>query len=200
MKKNFLLVTLLASFLIMAGCAEQPSPDMESETSSQVDEKIDDTKVAEEETATTDTASSTDEELYKAELIEENGEAYYRMVVPVDGKNIVVKLPIIYFGFDKFTLTPEMESKLKEFSDFVKDNSLEGKTFHIGGHCDEWGADEYNIALGLKRAKTVENAFGSFGIDTKVTLTSFGESKPMCFEHNKACWQKNRRAEIKILP
>lgn len=199
MKKNALLALLTASVLFMAGCSDSPNPDMDAENrsdakSSQVDQKVDGAQVSEEK-------MPGGEMPYKATLvIEDNGEVYNKMVVPVDGKNLNVKLPVVFFDFDKFNLNADMEDKIKNFSEYVKDNNLDGKTFHIGGHCDEWGADEYNIALGLKRAKTVEKSLKNYGIDSKVTLTSYGESKPICFDHNKNCWRLNRRAEIKILP
>jgi len=104
----------------------------------------------------------------------------------------------IYFAFDKFNLTEEQRkvasenaSKLKGFAGSVK----------VEGNCDEWGTDEYNYALGLKRAKVVKDALISDGISSNsITVVSFGESNPVCSDKTQECWSKNRRAEYKPLP
>jgi peptidoglycan-associated lipoprotein len=63
------------------------------------------------------------------------------------------------------------------------------------------GTDEYNYALALKRAKSVKESLATYGVDSsRIMIVSFGESNPACKESNKACWDKNRRAEFKLLP
>ncbi|WP_419765314.1 MAG: OmpA family protein [Arcobacter sp.] len=114
----------------------------------------------------------------------------------VDGKKEFIES--IYFAFDKFNLTEtqrkvasENASKLKGLAGSVK----------VEGNCDEWGTDEYNYALGLKRAKVVKDALISDGISSNsITVVSFGESNPVCSDKTKECWSKNRRAEYKPLP
>ena len=79
-------------------------------------------------------------------------------------------------------------------------NGLEGSV-KVEGNCDEWGTDEYNYALGLKRAKVVKDALIADGIsESKISVVSFGESNPVCADKTKECWSKNRRAEYKPLP
>ncbi|MFA6756952.1 MAG: OmpA family protein, partial [Sulfurospirillaceae bacterium] len=71
----------------------------------------------------------------------------------------------------------------------------------VEGNCDEWGTDEYNYALGLKRAKSVKDALIAEGVPSdRIMVVSYGESNPVCSESNKDCWAKNRRAEFKLLP
>lgn len=104
----------------------------------------------------------------------------------------------IYFGFDKYNLTDEQRAIAK--NNAAKLDGYQGK-IKIEGNCDEWGTDEYNYALGLKRAKVVKDALVADGIAaSSISLVSFGESNPVCTSKNKECWQKNRRAEYKPLP
>ena len=72
-------------------------------------------------------------------------------------------------------------------------------TIKLEGNCDEWGTDEYNYALGLKRAKSVKDTLVAHGVsESNLKLISYGESNPTCTEKNEACWSKNRRVEFKI--
>ena len=67
----------------------------------------------------------------------------------------------------------------------------------IEGHCDERGSDEYNLALGDKRAQAVEEFFQTMGIpQAQLTVISYGKEKPVCSEQSEDCWQKNRRAHV----
>ncbi len=67
----------------------------------------------------------------------------------------------------------------------------------IEGNCDEWGSDEYNFALGLKRAKSAKDALVEEGLDaSKITTVSLGESNPKCTAKTEECWQQNRRVEF----
>jgi peptidoglycan-associated lipoprotein len=65
----------------------------------------------------------------------------------------------------------------------------------IGGYCDERGSDEYNLALGQKRADSAKNTLVTAGVAaTRIRVISYGKEKPYCTESNEACWQQNRRA------
>jgi peptidoglycan-associated lipoprotein len=67
----------------------------------------------------------------------------------------------------------------------------------IEGHCDERGSDEYNVALGDKRARAVSEFFETMGISSaQLTVISYGKDKPVCTDQTEGCWQKNRRAHI----
>ena len=71
----------------------------------------------------------------------------------------------------------------------------------LEGNCDEWGSDEYNYALGLKRAKATKDALVADGVDAKkIVMVSFGESNPVCTQRNTACWKMNRRVDYRLLP
>jgi peptidoglycan-associated lipoprotein len=76
---------------------------------------------------------------------------------------------------------------------------LKGKTFKLEGNCDEFGSDEYNLALGLKRANNVKSMLVENGISADtVSLVSLGEGNPSCVEKTEECYAKNRRVDFKL--
>ncbi len=106
----------------------------------------------------------------------------------------------IYFDFDKFNIRTDMQSNLSTDVSVAK-NQASKYAIKLEGNCDEWGSDEYNFALGLKRANSVKNALVADGIDTnRITMVSFGESNPTCTDKTKECWSQNRRVDFKLLP
>ncbi len=107
----------------------------------------------------------------------------------------------IYFDFDKYDIRPDMEGQVKANARLLNSMKAQDFSIKVEGNSDEWGTDEYNYALALKRAKSVKESLVSFGVDSsRIMIVSFGESNPACKESNKACWDENRRAEFKLLP
>jgi peptidoglycan-associated lipoprotein len=114
--------------------------------------------------------------------------------------NLEKKLSSINFDFDKFNIRADMTSKLSDDATVVKTEASD-LTVKLEGNCDEWGSDEYNFALGLKRATTVKSALISEGVEeSRITMVSYGESNPVCTDKTKECWSKNRRVDFKLLP
>jgi peptidoglycan-associated lipoprotein len=110
----------------------------------------------------------------------------------VNGEKVFVSN--VYFGFDRYDLT--QKQKAIAISNSAKIQVMNNTGVKISGNTDEWGSDEYNYALGLKRAKTVKDIMVNEGIDSSsISLISLGESNPVCTEKNSTCWQKNRRVE-----
>ncbi len=115
----------------------------------------------------------------------------------------VVTLQSVHFAFDKFNLTDDMRqiatSNAAKIDTTIQSyNNLKIK---LEGNCDEWGTDEYNYALGLKRAKTAKDALIADGVnESKIMMVSFGESNPICTDRNVACWKLNRRVDYRLLP
>jgi len=104
----------------------------------------------------------------------------------------------VYFAFDKFIISDKELDKVTNNARIIQ--SKGAVKVRVEGNCDEWGTDEYNYALGLKRAKSGKEALVANGISrSKISIVSYGESKPVCTEHNDACWQKNRRDDFKII-
>ncbi|WP_200762430.1 OmpA family protein [Nitrosophilus alvini] len=107
----------------------------------------------------------------------------------------------IYFDFDKYNIRPDQQPRVEYDANLFNRDDAKEFNIKVEGNCDEWGTDEYNYALGLKRAKSVRDALVSLGVDAnRMTLVSYGESNPVCTEHTRECWRKNRRVEFELLP
>ena len=103
---------------------------------------------------------------------------------------------MLYFASDVYTLDEDQVQKLMDDMPKIRRLVSEGKII-VEGNCDEFGTDEYNHALGLKRAKTVKKLLVNSGIDAnKIDIVSYGESNPICTIDKPACHAKNRRVEI----
>ena len=71
----------------------------------------------------------------------------------------------------------------------------------IEGHADERGSEEYNMALGDRRARAAEDFLTSMGINqVQLTIVSYGKDRPVCTDKSEDCWQKNRRAHVTAAP
>jgi len=107
-------------------------------------------------------------------------------------------LVTVYLDYDKFELTPEALDIMSVNADQLWNHPF--KVILIEGHCDERGTEEYNLALGEKRAREVREYFIKYGIDPeRLSIISYGESMPEDFEHSEKSWTKNRRAEFAVL-
>ena len=103
----------------------------------------------------------------------------------------------IYFDFDKSVIRPGDAKTLDASAAWVKQNA--NQLLLIEGHCDERGTNEYNLALGDRRAKAAMNYLVAQGISAdRMTIVSYGEERPVCTEHTEACWAKNRRDQFMV--
>ncbi len=104
-----------------------------------------------------------------------------------------------YFDYDKASLRPDalkaLQADSTELRDILKD--FPDYKLTIEGHCDERGSSEYNMALGDKRAEAAKDYLVQVGIPSaQLNVVSYGKDRPVCDEHDEACWQRNRRIHI----
>lgn len=190
MKTKTLLSTLLFSLILTAGCAG---------TASDVVDETQDTQTVQGDTAgakSTENGDVTSKEDDGKELSgDQQGEGSEAMT---SAENEVKS---IYFDYDKFFIRADMQETMETNAVILNNDTNKAYRVKIEGNCDEWGSDEYNYALGLKRANSAKKALVAQGFDGgRVTLVSLGEANPICTEKTQACWQKNRRADFKVLP
>jgi peptidoglycan-associated lipoprotein len=104
----------------------------------------------------------------------------------------------IYFDYDKADLKPEAQAILERKAAFLQAN--QAYSAKIEGNCDERGTNEYNLALGEKRADAAKNYLSSLGISpNRMTTISYGEEKPVATGHDESAWSQNRRDEFKLI-
>lgn len=102
---------------------------------------------------------------------------------------------IVYFDFDKSTVSSEFSSVLDAHAKFLNNNS--NVKVIVEGHADERGTPEYNIALGERRAKAVQTYLENMGVSaSQLSIVSYGEEKPMVKSRTEAAFAKNRRAVL----
>jgi peptidoglycan-associated lipoprotein len=108
------------------------------------------------------------------------------------------ELQKIYFNFDSATLSDEARANLsKNAALLAKQPSVK---LQIEGNCDERGSDEYNLALGERRAKAARDYLVNLGVaPERLSVISYGEEKPVDQGHDEAAWAKNRRDEFVII-
>ncbi len=103
----------------------------------------------------------------------------------------------VYFAYDSAVVGQAYDSLLKQVADYL--NANPNYTLTISGHCDERGSEEYNRALGERRALSVKQAIIAFGApDARVNTVSFGEDKPANPGKSLEAYAKNRRAEFEV--
>ena len=189
MKKS-LLIGIFAAALIFSGCAKKSveieAPQGKAGTGVEQVEKP---------TTTVSEGEGITEVRPEASTISEEEMKIQKM------KAIEAKAKKIYFDFDKYNIRPDQVENVDYDAELFNEEDAKEFRIRVEGNCDEWGTDEYNYALGLKRAKSVRDALAARGVQKdRMTLISYGESNPVCTEHNIPCWRKNRRVEFTLLP
>jgi peptidoglycan-associated lipoprotein len=110
----------------------------------------------------------------------------------------VAGLQRIQFAFDQHTLSDQARETLAGNAAWLKANP--GARVVIEGHCDERGSDEYNLALGERRALAAQNYLVSLGIAaSRLSTISYGEERPLTPGQSEEAWEQNRRAEFKVV-
>lgn len=104
----------------------------------------------------------------------------------------------VLFDFDRYDIRSDARPILDSVAAWM--NSHRGISITIEGHCDERGTNEYNLALGERRAKAAREYLSLLGVSPgRMNIMTYGEEKPICTESNEDCWQKNRRAHFVLV-
>lgn len=112
-----------------------------------------------------------------------------------DGSGSNSGLRSVYFDFDNSLIRNDQVSVLQSNANFVKANS---GSVSVEGHCDERGTNEYNLALGQRRADATRDYLVNLGSSAgSLKTVSYGEEKPVCSESDESCWWKNRRVDFR---
>ncbi|EDM24416.1 OmpA family protein [Caminibacter mediatlanticus] len=196
MKKTGLGIGL-AALLFFAGCSKQPNLEnaQMQENNATVQEQMTNQQqvVTQPETVNTENANVQEENLTATTVTVskmQNNQEFAKKLASI----------VVYFDFDKYNIRPDQWPKVEKLAKLIKKNPS-NYTVRIEGNCDEWGTEEYNYALGLKRANSVKNALIKLGVDPKkLTIISYGELNPVCTAHAKWCWRLNRRDNFTYLP
>jgi peptidoglycan-associated lipoprotein len=103
-----------------------------------------------------------------------------------------------FFAFDESTLTADAQAALTSSASWLKKNPQ--YNLLIEGHCDERGTEQYNLALGDRRANTAKDYLSTLGIDAgRIRTVSYGEERPFDPGHDEAAWAKNRRDHLVLI-
>jgi len=114
-------------------------------------------------------------------------------------QDLLDRIQDAYFDYNKHTIRPDAEAALKQDGQTLADIIRQYPDFNltVEGYCDERGSEEYNLALGDARAKQTKEYLAGLGLPANQLRTiSYGKEKPVCADHDEACWQRNRRAHI----
>lgn len=174
------VVLALICTLLAAGCAKKPAPDA----------------AMTQEPAPTET-------VMPAETLSGVGDTGMSESAVSDsamqqGMAAVAELQRIHFDFDQYTLSAEARDQLVANAAFLQANP--GVRVKIEGHCDERGSDEYNLALGERRAQAAKDYLVTLGVAAdRLETISYGEELPLDPSNTESAWAKNRRAEFKAI-
>ncbi len=185
--KKLLALSTITALLLFSGCSQKdPSIDVTDEG-----QKFNNVTTTDVNDPSTTTSGMDDG------VIDQSGTAD-KNELSLSG--LEAQLNSVTFDFDKFEIKADMQDKLKTNATLAN-TAASAYSVKLEGNCDEWGSDEYNYALGLKRAKAAKDAMVAEGVDAaRITMVSFGESNPTCTEQTQACWAENRRVDFKLLP
>jgi len=193
------LAFVVTSLLLMSACAKK-----QMQVTEGVQPTTQETKAVEQQatTATTEQAKKVEvgetEEYKKAEAERQAKlKAIERAQKEAEEKK-AFENEKIYFDFDKSDLKPESQAILKKKADWLREHPE--YSLRIEGNCDERGTNEYNLALGERRANSAKKFLVALGIaEERIATISYGEERPVDPGHNEEAWAKNRRDEFKLM-
>jgi peptidoglycan-associated lipoprotein len=216
MRKFLVSIIFIGTFITFTGCGDEPEAPIP--TISQVDPEIENNVTLEENNNSEDSAntnnlsgnissenlkigesniSSIGEKIDQYGKSSDNGE--HPVLIGEDVDYINTQFDSIYFDFDRYSIKESMLLTVNKNLSLMNSPQVLGYKVVIQGNCDEWGTDEYNYALGLRRAQVIRETLIAEGInEDRVRIVSYGESNPICLEQADDCWAKNRRVDFRL--
>jgi peptidoglycan-associated lipoprotein len=136
-----------------------------------------------------------------ANQLGENGTPGSGGPTPQDWENGTIgkggPLTDIHFGYNDYTISEQDGPVLKSNADWLQAHPQ--TRVEVEGFCDERGSEEYNLALGAKRAQAGKDYLVTLGIGgDRISTTSYGKELPLCTEHDESCWSQNRRDHFAV--
>lgn len=199
------LVSIVAAMTVQVGCASKQVASTSGDQSTSIQRKAEPLEMVKQEPMATMEGGSSLERAPEREAGEDtrthrpsDGSAPDSTVAPGSSLSESVTVPDglsdIYFDFDQYTVRRDAQGVMEANADWLRGQSA---SVVIEGHCDERGTLAYNLVLGEKRALSAKRYLEELGIPgSRIQTTSYGEVRPVCKDHNEACWSKNRRAHF----
>jgi peptidoglycan-associated lipoprotein len=186
MRYRTFVVAALAAVLFVGACKKDPPPPPEPTGPSQAE--LDSIEAARRAAEAAEAAARAAEEAAARE-------AAARERALADARATLAER--VHFDLDMAEIRPDAERVLRAKLGILR--ASPNVMLRIEGHCDERGSNEYNDALGNRRAQAVVDFFTNFGLDaSRFAIVSFGEDRPMMNQSNESAWAQNRRAEFII--
>ena len=188
-----LLLSTTLSALLLSGCS-QKTPDLEAAEIGK--NNVSDATLVAGKTVSIDSSTYGNENTNKQNDMSNESNSDALNASNVNSSSHGFKS--LYFGFGDYSISTSMENRTISNSNVASSN--QSAKIKIEGNCDEFGTDEYNYALGLKRAKAVKNSMISQGVDAgSMVIVSFGESNPVCSNPTDGCYAQNRRVDLHLV-
>ncbi|MDK9700573.1 MAG: peptidoglycan-associated lipoprotein Pal [bacterium] len=186
-----LAVVVLAGGMLIAttGCGPKPKPEMKPSIN------LDSLRAAEEAKRRADSIAAAEEARRLAEDAARKREMEEaKMKAEAEAKDKAL-IKVIYFDYDKSNIRNDMSTDCQSNAALYK--KYPNWRVALEGHADERGTNEYNLALGDRRAQSVKKYLTDFGIDAgRISTISFGEERPVAKGTGEQSWSKNRRVEF----
>ncbi|MEE8300066.1 MAG: peptidoglycan-associated lipoprotein Pal [Desulfatiglandales bacterium] len=213
MKRNLIILTLVvfafSSVFLLSSCAKKQVVAEEEEITAPPEEEEEVAMVEEEEASITvefrgeeeeeiEVAERAEIERLEEEEVAERIEAEEEEVALPERDAAILEGEAIYFEFDKSFIKPAYRAILREKAAALRDNP--SIHIRIEGNCDERGTNEYNIALGERRANSARSFLMSLGIPSfRIETMSYGEERPLFLGHDENSWSRNRRDDFVVI-
>ena len=192
--KKIVFIGIGTALLLFTGCSKKtPEEDMtkNAQMSTQQKPQSADTKISNMNSQRSSTGMQS----------ANNGNNVNKNSVNYQIAQLEQEVKIIHFDFNKYNIRKDQKPLVVFDAKLINSPAAKDFSVKLEGNCDEWGSDEYNYALGLRRANRVKTTLSALGVNTsRLMIISYGKSNPVCTQHTRACWAKNRRVDFEFLP